>query len=109
MLGMPTSRYTIIRGEELTDDYGDTYVTDVPLYFGVQGSVIEKKREVFNPEDNRIAVVRILTGRFGPNTDIQDADRIKDEKSGETYLVSSVFHPQTLGGFKSDVLVDLVT
>lgn len=108
MLGLSTGHYTIIRGEELTDDYGDTYVTDVPLYVGVQGSVIEKKRDVYNPEDGRIDTVRMMTGRFAGNTDILDGDRIKDEKTGKVYGVSAVYHSNGIG-MQSDLVLDLTS
>lgn len=107
MLGLSNGRYTILRGTTSKDDYGDEVTTDEVAYTNVMGAVVERRRTVFNPEDTRVATMRELIGRFPYNTDIQDGDRIKDEKTQKVYTVSSVYHGTNLV-MKSDVLVDLI-
>ena len=106
MLALSTGRYTIIRGTTTQDDYGDEVTSDDVAYSGVLGSVIERRRTAYNPVDGRIATLRELTGRFSAGTDIQDGDRIKDEKTDKVYYVSSVYHGTNFV-MKSDVVVDL--
>ena len=106
MLGFPTGKFTILRGTPTTNDYGDQVDTQTPVQTGLSGSVIERTRSNFDPQSSRIVTLRQLTGRFGHGTDIQDGDRIKDEKTGVIYLVTSVFHPTAIVN-KPDVVVDL--
>ena len=89
MLGLTTGRYSVIRGSAL-NEYGDEVDSDTIVVSGLLGSVIERTRQVFNPDDNRVSTVRFLTGRFNYDVDIQDGDRIKDEKTGDVFVVSSI-------------------
>lgn len=106
MLGLSTGRYTIIRGTTTQNDYGDDETSEDVLYASVLGSVIERRRTVYNPEDGRVATLRELVGRFAHGTDIQDGDRIKDEKTDKVYTVSAVYEGSNFA-MKSDVVVDL--
>lgn len=106
MIGLATGRFTILRGTSSTNEYGDEVQTDGVLKTKVLGSVIEKSRQNFDPQSSRIVTLRTLTGRFGHGTDIQDGDRVKDEKTGTVYLVNSVSHSTALVN-KPDVVVDL--
>ena len=106
MLGVVTGKYTVIRGTHSINDYGDEIEGTTVELSGVSGSVIERARKVFNPADGRVATIRELTGRFPHGTDIQDGDRVKDEKTEEIFVVSSVFRGSN-AVVKSDVVVDL--
>jgi hypothetical protein len=87
---MATGRYSVLRGTSAENEYGDEVESQDVHLTNVIGSVIEKSSKVYNPSDSRVVTVRTLTGRFAFGTDIQDGDRIKDEKTNVTYLVSSV-------------------
>lgn len=89
MLGLTTGRYSVMRGSTL-NEYDDEVDGDTIVVSGLLGSVIERTRQVFNPDDSRVATVRFLVGRFNYNADIQDGDRLKDDKTGEVYVVASV-------------------
>lgn len=106
MIGLSSGRYTIIRGTTTQDEYGDETTSDDIAYEHVIGSIVERRRTVFNPQDSRVDTLRELIGRFPYNTDIQDGDRIKDEKTQKVYHVSAVYHGSNIV-MKSDVLVDL--
>lgn len=105
MLGLVTGRYTVIRGSE-TNEYGDEVDGTEVFAINVLGSVIEKTKTAFDPASSRVVTLRYLTGRFPSNSGIQDGDRIVDEKTLESFVVSSVYRP-TNAVVKSDIVVDL--
>lgn len=106
MLGMATGKYTVIRGSVSTNDYGDEVSDDAVVSVGNIGAVTERRRTNFDPQSGRVATVRELTGRFSNGADIKDGDRIKDEKTGDTFLVASVYRGTSIA-MKSDLVLDL--
>jgi hypothetical protein len=107
MLGLSTGRYIVLERTTTVNDYGDevevlTEEDPTPIL----GSVIERTKQVFNPDDSRVATVRYLTGRFQHTADIKDGDRIKDVKTGEIFVVESLARP-TNAVVKSDIVADL--
>lgn len=108
MLGLSTGRYTVLSRVTTTNDYGDEVEGEgVATPVTILGSVIERTKKVFNPDDGRVATIRFLTGRFNRDADIQDGDRIKDEKTGEIFVVESLARP-TNAVMKSDIVADLI-
>lgn len=105
MMGLATGRFSVLRGSTL-NDYGDEVDGTTPALSGIGGSVIERSRKVFNPADGRVSTIRELTGRFPHGTDIQDGDRIKDEKTGEIFVVAAVYRGSN-AIVPSDVVTDL--
>jgi hypothetical protein len=105
MMGLVTGTYSVLRGSSV-NDYGDEIDSNTVASSGIRGSVIERTKQVFNPDDGRVATVRFLTGRFDSRADIQDGDRIKDEKTGEIFVVASLSRP-TNAVVKSDIVADL--
>jgi len=106
MIGISTGRYSILRGVTTQNEYGDDVSTDAVYKSGILGSVIERTRTNFDPQSSRIVTLRQLTGRFAHGTDIQDGDRIKDEKTGIIFLVNSVSMPTSVVN-KPDLILDL--
>ncbi len=106
MLGLTTGRYSVLRGSAV-NDYGDEIDGDTVASSGILGSVIERTKQVFNPDDGRVATIRYLTGRFDNRADIVDGDRIKDEKTGEIFVVQSLSRPVN-AVVKSDIVADLI-
>jgi len=105
MLALSTGRYSILRGSTL-NDYGDEIDGTAAVAANVLGSVVERTRTNFDPATSRVSTIRYLVGRFGPETEIRDGDRIRDDITNETFLVTSVARGANLAG-KSDVVVDL--
>ena len=105
MMGLSTGRYTVLRGSSI-NEYGDEIDGDAVTSQNIQGSVIEKSRANFDPASSRVSTIRYLVGRFNSNSDIQDGDRIRDEKTLEVFVVNSVSRGSNLV-HKSDVVVDL--
>lgn len=105
MLGLAGSRYSIMRGSTF-NEYGDEVDGSTVVHSAVLGSVVERRRTSYDPQSSRVGTYRELVGRFGHGTDIQDGDRIKDERTGDVFLVTSVYKGSNLV-HKSDVVVDL--
>lgn len=106
MNALSTGRYDILRGVSEVNEYGDEIDATTVHLSNILGSVVERRRTVFNPDDSRVATIRELTGRFKHGTDIKDGDRIKDIKTGEVFVVSAVYRGTSLAG-KADVVLDL--
>lgn len=106
MIGLATGRYTVIRGVTAQNDYGDDVSDDAVVSTGNIGAVTERRRTNFDPQSGRVETVRELTGRFRHGTDVQDGDRIKDEKSGDEFVVTSVYRGTSIA-LKSDLVLDL--
>ena len=107
MLGLSTGRYTVLSRDTTVNDYGDEVEGEGVASTTILGSVIERSKTVYNPDDGRVATIRFLTGRFSHNADIQDGDRIKDEKTGEIFVVQSLARPSN-AIMKSDIVADLI-
>lgn len=95
----------MLRGSAV-NAYGDEIDGTTAVASKIVGSVIERSRKVFDPQSGRVATVRYLIGRFPSNSAIQDGDRIKDEKTGEVFVVSALNHP-TNAVMKSDIVAEL--
>lgn len=108
MMGLITGHYSIIRGVSSETEYGDEVESTDVVYTNIPGSVIEKSRTVYDPQSGRVATLRKLTGRFKFGTDIQDGDRIKDEKTEKVWVVSAVYEGTSFVA-KPDLILDLVT
>lgn len=106
MIGLSTGRYSVIRGTDTENEYGDTVSDNAVVEKHLSGSIIERTRTNFDPQSGRIATLRQLTGRFANGTGIQDGDRLRDERSGEVFLVTSVYRGTSVVG-KADLVLDL--
>lgn len=106
MNGRATTTVSIYRGTT-TDTFGDEVDDNsTPAATGVTASLLEQSRRVFVPAENRMTVVRIVTGRLTSGVDVQEADRLKDERTEKVYLVEAVSAPQSPIG-KADIKLDL--
>jgi hypothetical protein len=104
---VPSTTVTVERGETL-DEFGDSVdlttqvATGVPV-FVTEGSLVSSsnrtKQVTYRPADQRETVIENYTLRFRPTADIQEQDRLVDERhEGITYLVVDVFNPQSAFG-----------
>lgn len=101
---LPTTTVAILRGETL-DEYGDPVDSDIPVRGGVPVSLIERDRRVYVAAESRTTIVRQVTGRARPDADIQEQDRLRDERSGSIYLVEAVSRPSSPVGMADVRLV----
>lgn len=105
---LPTTRVTVYRSTvEINDEFGDPVDFNEPIATGVpvlvtEGSMVANstrpKQITYKPADQRTTIVENYTLRFRPNADIQEQDRLFDERNGITYLVVDVFNPQAAVG-----------
>lgn len=89
MNAVATTTVAILRGTS-TDDFGDTVESTTAVATGVPASLIEQRRVVTTESDPQPRAVVFFTGRVSATTDVTDGDRLRDERTGEIYLVDSV-------------------
>jgi hypothetical protein len=89
MYSRATTKVTIYRGQS-EDEWGDDIDNDNIVASGVLASILEQKTW-FSPEvstqphNYRYARLRVRHG-----TDVQTNDRIKDERTGQTWLITNI-------------------
>jgi hypothetical protein len=89
MYAHATTTVSVLRGST-TDGFGDTVAADTVAASGVPASILEQRRNVYTPADNRVQQVLYYLGRVPGNTDVLLTDRIRDEVTGDTFHVDSV-------------------
>lgn len=62
---------------------------------GIVASLIEQTQIVTNPEDGIPREIHYATMRVQKGTEIKKTDRVKDEKTGQIYVVTSCVSPTT--------------
>lgn len=104
-----TTRVTILRGTT-TDEFGDTVDTDTEAgtdgQTGIPASLVEQTRTATTRDDLTPRVVRYTVGRLPAGTDIGEDDRLRDDRTGRTYIVTAVSRPTGIG-ITPDLRVDL--
>lgn len=89
MLALATTTISVLRGTA-TDAYGDEQDTDTVVYSGIPAAITEQSRRVTTRDDPTPRIVRYPVGRVTAGTDIQDQDRIRDDRTGAVYIVDAV-------------------
>ncbi|MDX2697249.1 hypothetical protein [Streptomyces ipomoeae] len=88
MQAIATTTLTVLRGTT-TDAYGDEQDTDTPVATGVIAALTEQSRRVTTRENPTPRIVRYAVARVPAGTDIQDQDRVRDERTGAVYIVEA--------------------
>jgi hypothetical protein len=86
---VPTTTISILRGTS-TDVYGDLTDTATVAASGIPASIIEQRKTVFTPADNRVQQVGFFTGRVSQLVDVRIGDRIQDERTGTIYVLDNI-------------------
>jgi hypothetical protein len=89
MQAIATTRLTVLRGTT-TDAYGDEQDTDTPVATGIPASLTEQSRRVTTRDNPTPRIVRYAVARVTAGTNIQDQDRLRDERTGAVYIVDAV-------------------
>jgi hypothetical protein len=89
VLARATTTLSVLRGTG-TDGYGDEVDTDKIVATGIPASLVEQTRRVTTRDDPTPRIVRYAVGRVTAGTDITDQDRIRDDRTGDTYIVDAV-------------------
>jgi hypothetical protein len=92
-----TSVYSILRGQ-VTDEFGDPKDTDNAVHLHIPGSVTEVRSIVTTTAEGRGQQIRFLVGRLPEGTDVRHEDRLRDEHSGEIYMIDAI------GQFRSPIM-----
>ncbi|WP_445520439.1 hypothetical protein [Streptomyces sp. NEAU-174] len=86
---MATTTVSVLGGTT-TDEFGDEKDTETPLATGIPASLMEATRQAFEPVTGTPRIVRTHVCRLSPATSVTEENRIRDEQSGEIYIVVSV-------------------
>jgi hypothetical protein len=89
VIARATTTLTVLRGTT-TDTYGDEKDTDTPVATGIPCALTEQTRRVTTRDDPTPRIIRSAIGRVTAGTDITDQDRLRDERTGEVYIVDAV-------------------
>ena len=88
-----TTTVTVLRGTT-TDDYGDEIERNLVVATGQMASILEVSLiSSTRKADERLETIRRYTGRFYGSTDLQDGDRLRDERTNRIYLIDQVTKP----------------
>lgn len=91
---IPNTTVSILRGEEI-DEYGDPKDSDVSVAAGVPISITENNQRVYIAAEGRLTIVRQMVGRVRPGFDVREQDRLRDDTTGDIYLVEGISQPMS--------------
>lgn len=105
MIATPTTTVTILGGSS-DSDYGDVLDSDEPAGTGIPASIVEGRQIVTTESDAQARAIRYYTGRLPHGTVVNDSQRIRDEVTGEVYVIDNVTQPRN-PVMEQDVRLDL--
>ncbi|MFD4830139.1 hypothetical protein ACFWPV_09830 [Streptomyces uncialis] len=79
-----------VLGGTSTDAFGDETDNDTVMASGIPASLIEAQRTVREPVTGNPRIIRTHVARLPPATDVDETKRLRDETTGETYIVTAV-------------------
>jgi hypothetical protein len=82
-------RVSILRGT-VKDPFGDPMEIETPLYENVPAAISEVASNETTVAEGMPRQVRYLVGRLPAGTDVQHEDRLRDEVSGQVYLIDGI-------------------
>lgn len=89
---IPSTTVSILRGEVI-DEFGDPKDSDVSVAAGVPISITENNQRVYIAAEGRLTIIRQQIGRVRPGFDIREKDRLRDDRTGDIYLVEGISQP----------------
>ncbi len=94
MLAYATTKISVIRGS-ITDDYGDEIDTVEPVHRNINASLIERHRTTFDLVSGTPRRIKTFSCRVDPRADIQQDDRIVDQKDNAIYAIDDIYITQS--------------
>jgi len=89
VIAVANTTVAVLRGMS-TNAWGDEVDADTPVRTGIPASLVEQTRRVTTRDDPTPRIVRYAVGRVTAGIDVTDQDRIRDERTGATYIVEAV-------------------
>ena len=106
MIATPTTTVTILGGNT-ESDFGDVLDSDTPAGSGIPCSIVEGRQIVSTESDQQARAIVYYTGRLPYGTVVDDSNRLRDERTGETYLIDRVSAGAKNPAIPQDVRLDL--
>jgi hypothetical protein len=104
MWAIPNATVSVLHSSNI-DDWDGTSNETISAS-GVDASIIEQSRLVYDPQSTTHRIIRNVAGRLPSGTSIAARDRIRDEVTGTVYMVVSVRQHQN-HYYTSDVTLEL--
>jgi hypothetical protein len=102
---LATTTVTILRGTE-TDRFGDDVDTDTIVGERIPASILEQPVRGARPASGRADTPRTYALRMWRNFDLRQDDRVRDERTGVLYYVTTdapATNPVGLGSTRADL------
>lgn len=97
---------TILRGTTV-NQFGDEIDSNVPFISGLPITLVETGKTVQDPSTPTPRTIREITAMVPHWTGVLDTDRIRDERTGDVFMVISVTTPPTIIGAPVDLVLGL--
>lgn len=103
----PTTWLTILGGTESENDWGDPIEGTTELHARVPAELHERPVASTSDEGQREPVTIVFVTALIPNRyNVTNANRARDVRTGDTYLIDHVTKPQP-GGYPQETRLDL--
>lgn len=93
MIATPTTTVTILGSETSQSDYGDVLDSETPAGTGIPANILEGRQVVATESDQQARVIRYYTGRLPYGTVVTGNNRLRDDVTGDVYVIDNVSRP----------------
>lgn len=101
-----TTRITIMRGTEVNES-GDETDVGVPIYEHMPASLVERGHTTFDRASQTRRTIRDVMCVLPPWADVTSDDTIRDERTGQFYMVEDITRQPSLMGGPSYLILTL--
>jgi hypothetical protein len=93
---MANTTLSVLRGTT-TNAYGDRTNVGIPLYTGIPAAIVEKSKQSFDRDTQRFQTIRTSMCVVPDWADILDTDTLRDETTGNFFMVEDIQTQPSLG------------
>jgi hypothetical protein len=108
MINTPTTTVSVLGGEPTQSEWGDPVDGETVLRSGIPCAIHQQRRLVVPEGQTAPMSVRYWTGYLPHGTDVSDAQRLRDDRTGRLYAIDAVETPAH-PSMPQDVQLDLRT
>lgn len=105
MKARATTTISVLRGTS-TSGFGDTVDGATVAASGITASLLEQRKTVVTPDDLMVRTVRYITCRVPAGTDVRTGDRIRNDATGDVYVLDGQAQPYSPSR-TNDIRLDL--